>query len=101
MKLRILVLLLLPSAILAQTPVATSTIRFEDSTSASGIHFTHSFGSQKLGSLLESTGGGCVWFDYKNDGREDLYVLSGKPLQPGMHPYPLKQLASDPPHNHL
>jgi hypothetical protein len=101
MKLRILVLLLLPSAILAQTPVATSTIRFDDSTAASGIHFTHSFGSQKLGSLLESTGGGCVWFDYNNDGREDLYVLSGKPLEPGMHPYPLKQLPSDPPHNHL
>ena len=45
-----------------------STIRFEDATAKSGIHFTHSFGSQKLGSLLESTGAGCVWFDYNNDG---------------------------------
>ena len=28
-----------------------------------GINFTHSFGSAKLGSLLEGTGAGCIWFD--------------------------------------
>ena len=67
----------------------------------SGIQFTHSFGAQKLGSLLESTGAGCVWFDYNNDGLPDLYVVSGKPLEDGMHPYPLKQTPATPPHNHL
>ena len=77
------------------------TIRFEDATSSSGIEFTHSFGAQKLGSLLESTGSGCVWFDYNNDGLPDLYVASGKPLEPGMHPYPLKTLPAVAPHNHL
>src|SRR5271165_1503047 len=51
------------SLLLAQAPSAP-TIRFEDATAASGIQFTHSFGAQKLGSLLEGTGGGCVWFDY-------------------------------------
>src|SRR5271166_1630678 len=91
-----------PSYLLAQTPpVSNSTIRFEDATTASGINFTHSFGAQKLGSLLEGTGGGCVWFDYNNDGRPDLYVTSGKPLEAGMHPYPLKQQPENPPHNHL
>ncbi|HEX6803958.1 MAG TPA: CRTAC1 family protein [Terriglobales bacterium] len=78
-----------------------SSIRFEDATAASGIHFTHSFGAQQLGSLLESTGGGCVWFDYNNDGLPDLYVISGKPLGEGMHPYPLKKAPETPPHNHL
>ncbi len=72
-------------------PPAPGPIRFEDATAKSGIHFTHSFGAEKLGSLLESTGGGCVWFDYNNDGLLDLYVASGKPLEEGMHPYPLKQ----------
>jgi len=43
-------------------------IRFEDATDASGINFTHSFGSRQLGSLLEGTGAGCVWFDFNNDG---------------------------------
>jgi hypothetical protein len=93
-------MLLLSSALLAQTQPA-STIRFEDATAASDIQFTHSFGSQKLGSLLEGTGGGCVWFDYNNDGRPDLYVTSGRPLEDGMHPYPLKQKPEVLPHNHL
>ena len=97
---RALSILFLSSAVLAQAP-SSSTIRFEDATAASGINFTHSFGAQKLGSLLEGTGGGCVWFDYNNDGRPDLYVTSGKPLEDGMHPYPLKQRPANPPHNHL
>ena len=77
---RIFNILLLSAAMLAQTQ-PSSTIRFEDATAASGTEFTHSFGSQKLGSLLEGTGGGCVWFDYNNDGKPDLYVTSGRWLE--------------------
>jgi len=76
-------------------------IRFEDATDKSGIDFTHSFGSAKLGSLLEGTGAGCVWFDYNNSGRPSLYVVNGKPLDDSMHPYPLKEKPKPPPHNHL
>jgi len=47
---------------------AQGPIRFEDTTRKAGIAFTHSFGAQELGSLLESTGAGAVWFDYNNDG---------------------------------
>jgi hypothetical protein len=75
-------------------------IRFEDATASSGIQFTHSFGAEKLGSLLESTGAGCVWFDFDNDGLLDLYAVSGKPLE-GVHPYQLKAPPAVPPHNHL
>ena len=76
-------------------------IRFDDVTAQSGIQFTHSFGAEKLGSLLESTGAGCLWFDYNNDGKPDLYVVSGRPLEKGMHPYPLRHPPETPPHNHL
>ena len=48
----------------AQAPA----IRFEDASDKADIDFAHSFGSAKLGSLLEGTGAGCVWFDYNNDG---------------------------------
>ena len=84
----------------AKAPVQ-SAIRFEDATDKSGIEFTHSFGSAKLGSLLEGTGAGCVWFDYNNSGRPSLYVVSGRSLDDSMHPYPLKDKPNPPAHNHL
>ncbi len=76
-------------------------IRFEDVTPQSGIAFTHSFGAERLGSLVESTGAGCAWFDYNGDGRPDLFVVSGRPLGKDMHPYPLRQPPAVMPHNHL
>jgi hypothetical protein len=80
---------------------ALGPIQFEETAERAGIHFTHSFGAEKLGSLLESTGAGAVWFDYNNDGLMDLYVVSGKPLAKGIHPYPLRKAPAAPPHNHL
>src|ERR1035438_8292902 len=90
--------LLAAGPLTAQSP---GPIRFEDATPESGIAFTHSFGAEKLGSLLESTGAGCVWFDYNNDGKPDLFVVSGRPLGREMHPYPLRHAPAVTPHNHL
>jgi hypothetical protein len=100
MRARMLSVFALTCAVLAQAPPA-GTMRFEDATASSRIDFTHSFGAQKLGSLLEGTGSGCVWFDFNNDGLLDLYVTSGRPLEAGVHPFPLKQQPQTPPHNHL
>ena len=81
--------------------IAAAKIRFEDASDKAGIHFTHSFGSRQLGSLLEGTGAGCVWIDYNNSGLPSLYVVNGRPLEDSMHPYPLKEKPSPLPHNHL
>jgi len=54
---------------------------YEDVTDKANLHFRHSFGEQKLSSILESTGSGCAWLDYNNDGLLDLYVLSGRFLE--------------------
>ena len=94
--------LLIPVLFLAAAePPAPAPIRFEDVTHKAGIRFEHSFGAQQLGSLLESTGAGAVWFDYNNDGYQDLYVVSGRPLGEGIHPYPLRKAPDPAPHNHL
>ena len=85
-----------PSAA-SQPPV----IRFEDASDKAGINFTHSYGSRQMGSLLEDTGAGCVWFDYNNSGLESLYVLNGRPLDDSVHPFPLKVKPNPLPHNHL
>ena len=85
----------------AAAPQVLPVIKFEDATDKAGIDFTHSFGSRQLGSLLEGTGAGCIWFDYNNSGLESLYVVNGRPLDDSMHPYPLKEKPATPPHNHL
>ncbi len=96
-----------PAAIAPTNAPAGSTnanvpaIRFEDTTDSAGIDFVHSFGSAQLGSLLEGTGAGCVWFDYDNSGLPSLYVANGRPLDNSMHPHPLKVKPNPPPHNHL
>lgn len=65
-----------PAPARAETPSFLPT--FEDVTDKSGINFRHSFGEEKLSSILEATGSGCAWFDYNNDGLLDLYVVSGR-----------------------
>jgi len=89
------------AALFSVAAQAAGPIQFEDATAQSGIQFTHSIGAEKLGSLLESTGAGCAWLDYNNDGKPDLFVVSGRPLDPSMHPYPLRKPPAEIPHNHL
>jgi len=58
----------------------TSTPLFEEvSPSSSGIHWVHTAGKSRMKYLPESSGAGCAFLDYDNDGWMDIYLVnSGK-----------------------
>ncbi|HXY07938.1 MAG TPA: VCBS repeat-containing protein, partial [Terriglobales bacterium] len=47
--------------------------------STTGISFVHSSGRSLQKYLPESTGAGCAFFDYDNDGWMDIYLVNGGP----------------------
>ena len=76
-------------------------IRFEDANDKAGINFMHSFGSRQLGSLLEGTGAGCIWFDYNNSGLDLSMWSTGGRWMTRCIRIRCKEKPDPPPHNHL
>ena len=70
-----LCLALVPGAGAANPPVVRVT--FDDITAKAGITFKHTMGASELTSLVESTGVGCAFLDYDNDGWMDIYLVNG------------------------
>ncbi len=50
---------------------------FADITAEAGITFRHSIGDHKLDNIVEGTGSGACFFDFDNDGRQDIYFVTG------------------------
>jgi hypothetical protein len=55
--------------------------KFTDVTSALGVHFKYLSSHTPKHYLLETMGGGVALFDYDNDGRLDIFLVNGAPLQ--------------------
>jgi len=49
-----------------------------DVTEAAGIVWRHSIGDDVLSNIVESTGAGCVFFDFDGDGDIDIYLVNGR-----------------------
>ncbi|HKD49385.1 MAG TPA: CRTAC1 family protein [Candidatus Acidoferrum sp.] len=55
--------------------------KFVDTTSASGIHFHYLSSHTPKHYLPETMGPGVALFDYDNDGRLDIFIVNGAPLE--------------------
>ena len=52
-------------------------VTFEEVATRAGIVFKHTIGDDQMSSLVESTGVGCAFLDYNNDGWLDVYLANG------------------------
>lgn len=59
----------------ATSPPASSSIRFEDVTSAAGITFVHSHGGTGEKYMMETLGSGVCLLDFDADGWPDIYFV--------------------------
>ena len=50
---------------------------FTDVTREAGITFKHSYGDHHLDNIVEGTGSGVCFFDFDNDGFQDIYFTTG------------------------
>ncbi len=58
------------------TPVEIPTVLFTDVTQEAGIDFVHENGASEEKLLPETMGGGCAFFDFDNDGDQDLLLTN-------------------------
>ncbi|MGH8099809.1 MAG: CRTAC1 family protein [Chthoniobacterales bacterium] len=58
--------------------------------SASGIRFVHTSGKSPQKYLPESTGAGCAFLDYDNDGWMDIYLVNSGPCDFWTPPAPIR-----------
>ncbi len=81
-------MLLVAASMQAQSPpnVAATAVagKFTDVTSAVGVNFQYRSSHTEKKYLLETMGAGVALFDYDNDGRLDIFLVNGAPLNPGM-----------------
>ena len=54
--------------------------RFEDVTTAAGVHFLNRASHTEKKYLIETMGSGVALFDYNNDGRLDIFAVNGAPI---------------------
>ena len=67
------IVVLFPLGLSAQAPA----IRLTDVTKAVGVTFTHNNGAFGRKYLPETLGAGAAFFDFDNDGRQDLFLVNG------------------------
>lgn len=62
-----------------KTAAGRSRNAFRDVTEAAGISFTYDNDASPAHRFVETTGGGCAFFDFDNDGLLDIFAVQGGP----------------------
>jgi hypothetical protein len=62
-------------------PNTEGPIQFQDVTAMTGIKFVHTDGGSGTRYVFEPMASGVAVFDYNNDGKQDIYFLTGTPLR--------------------
>ena len=70
----------LPSQTASRSQAAGTRGRFTDVTNSMGVRFEYQSSKVEKKYLLETMGAGVALFDYDNDGRLDLFLINGAPL---------------------
>jgi hypothetical protein len=74
-------------------------VKFTDITAGAGVHFTHNNGAYGDKLLPETMGGGVAFFDYDNDGHQDLLFVNSSywpgHVPPGKQPTTLALYHND------
>jgi hypothetical protein len=65
-----------PSATLPPLPAQFAPVTFTDVTAPAGIRFRHNNGAYGKKYLPETTGSGCAFIDYDNDGWQDILLIN-------------------------
>lgn len=60
----------------ARPRIEPPTVRFTEITTEAGLHFVHENGAAGEKLLPETMGGGCVFFDFDNDGDQDILLVN-------------------------
>src|SRR5689334_7871892 len=63
-------------------PDSSAPILFTDATVAAGIRFVHHNGAGGKKMMPETTGSGCAFLDYDNDGWDDILLVDSKSYAP-------------------
>ena len=58
--------------------VEIPTVKFSDVTREAGIHYVHESGASGEKLLPETMGGGCAFFDFDNDGDQDILFVNSR-----------------------
>ena len=66
----------------AAEPAPPIAVAFRDATAEAGIDFVHHNGRSGKKYLPETLGSGCVFFDYDNDRRPDIFLVNSRPWKP-------------------